>query len=208
MFKILNKVDLYFNNDNFTLLIEMVKKAVEISTRAILAVFVLIYLVLSIKANTVAPFLLFILILLSLCIAVYSYHAPHHSGKFKRESFIVSLGIPIGAIVTYILNEEFGLGSILSAGIVGLIASYIPLLYKKSKKLKDIPATFYCGAFIGMTDFSIAKDLRFIMMASLISVVVFLLTKSYFVKIGGRLGTFAFAGVLTTFIIIKIWHLF
>lgn len=186
----------------------MVKKTVELSTRAILAVFVLSYLILSIKANTVEPFLLFILVLLSLFIAIYSYHAPHHTGKFKRESFIVSLGIPIGAISTYILNEQLGLGSILSAGIVGLVASYLPMLYKKSKKLKDIPATFYCGAFIGMTDFNVAKDLRFIMMASLISVVVFLLTKSYFVKIGGRLGTFAFAGVLTTIIIIRIWHLF
>lgn len=186
----------------------MVKKTVEISTRAILAIFVLSYLVLSIRANAVEPFLVFVLFLVSLFIAIYSYHAPHHTGKFKRESFIVSLGIPIGAISTYILNEQLGFGSILSAGIVGLVSSYIPTFYKKSKKLKDIPTTFYCGAFIGMTDFSIAKDLRFIMMASLISVVVFLLTKSYFVKIGGRLGTFAFAGVLTTIIIIKLWHLF
>lgn len=186
----------------------ILKRTIEWSTRAILAVFVLGFMVLSVKENVVEPLLLLVLFLISLFLAIYSYHAPHHEQGFKRESFLVALGIPLGAICTYLLNEEFALGNILSAGLVGLTASYIPLLYKKSKKLKDIPATFYCGAFIGMTDTQIAKDLHFIMIASLVSVVIFLLTKSYFVKIGGRLGTFAFAGVLTTLILIKVWHLF
>lgn len=181
-------------------------KFIAIAPRGIIAFFVGCYLVLSAKTHYGQLDSLLFLAIISVLVGVYTYFAPHHLTQFQRESFRVSLGIPLGAITTYYLHAHLGLGTILAAGLVGFAASYLPALFPNIAKAKELPATVYCGAFLGMTDHTIAQDARFIIIASSISMLVFIFTKSYFVKMGGRLGTLAFAGALSTLILAKLWH--
>lgn len=108
----------------------------------------------------------FIIIVLSLLLLVSYIKAPIHHRTNLHEHVLIVLWIPIGALVCYFLNNIYHLGPVMAAGIVGTLASFIPLLNKKSTYLKQLPATFYCGAFIGMTNIAIASSVYFVLAAS------------------------------------------
>ncbi len=143
----------------------------------------------------------FIIIVLSLLLLVSYVKAPIHHRTNLYEHVLIVLWIPIGALVCYFLNNIYHLGPVMAAGIVGTLASFIPLLNKKSTYLKQLPATFYCGAFIGMTNIAIASSVYFVLAASFFAAVLLLVSKSLFNGLGGKLGTVAFTAVtITSFI--------
>jgi len=125
----------------------------------------------------------------------YRYLDLHHEAHLYEELSVVGW-VTIGAVICYLLNIYANFGGVLSAGLTGTIASFIPAIRKKSEYLKQVPAPIYCGAFIGMSSTSIASSIYFVIIAGLISGIIFMLSKSLFVGIGGKLGTVAFAGVV------------
>lgn len=142
-----------------------------------------------------------IIIVLSLLVLVSYLKAPIHHRTNLYEHTLIVLWIPVGALTTYFLNHGCHLGPVMSAGIIGTSASFIPMLNKKSSYFKQLPATFYCGAFIGMTSLSIASSFYFVLAASFFAGVLLLVSKSLFNGLGGKLGTVAFTAVtITSFI--------
>jgi hypothetical protein len=52
--------------------------------------------------------------------------------------------VPVGAVMCYLLNLYFDFGSVISAGIIGTLASFLPSINKESYYLKQLPAAIYC----------------------------------------------------------------
>ena len=148
----------------------------------------------------------FVIIFLCLLLLISYIKAPIHHRTNLYEHISIVIWIPAGALICYLLNHHYHLGPVISAGIVGTTASFVPVINKKSTYLKQLPATFYCGAFIGMTSLTIASTIYFILAASFFAGVLLLVSKSLFNGLGGKLGTVAFTAVtITSFIFFLIF---
>lgn len=125
------------------------------------------------------------------------------------ENYFSTLVVILGAIITYYLNIKLELGPVIAAGAVGTIASFVPLINKQSNILKVFPFAAYCGAFVGMSAVNVAKDIKFIILASFLAGLFFIFSKNVLNGFGGKLGTIAFGGVVLASLLISIWiHLF
>jgi len=138
-----------------------------------------------------------IFILCPLILLTYLTDGLHHE-EHEYEHILVALWIPIGALASFYLNRFLSLGPVISGGIVGSIASFIPVLNKRSHYMKQLPAAIYCGAFIGMSSIGVAPNIVFILTASFFTAIMLILSKNLFAGVGGKLGTLAFAGVVIT----------
>ncbi|MFN0289760.1 hypothetical protein [Pedobacter helvus] len=148
------------------------------------------------------------LVIIFLCLLLLTSYvkAPIHHRTNLYEHISIVIWIPAGALICYFLNHSYHLGPVISAGVVGTATSFIPVINKKSTYLKQLPATFYCGAFIGMTSLTIASTVYFILAASFFAGVLLLVSKSLFNGLGGKLGTVAFTAVtITSFIFFLIF---
>ncbi len=124
-----------------------------------------------------------------------------HHKEYAYEKLSVVVWVPVGAVICYLLNIHYGLGSVLAAGIVGTIASFLPLINKKSIYLKQVPTSIYCGAFVGMSSTEISTSVGFVMIAAMVAGVFLLLSKNLFIGVGGKLGTMAFLGVIIVYLL-------
>jgi hypothetical protein len=179
----------------------MAKKKVRILT-IILTLFIQLLFLLAIfiekLQNVYTPIIIFCLCILLL---VSYIKAPIHHRTNLYEHILIVLWIPIGAVSCYLLNNYYHLGPVMAAGLVGTTASFVPHLNKKSAYLKQLPATLYCGAFIGMSNVNIAPSIYFVLAASVFAGVLLITSKSLFNGLGGKLGTIAFTAVtITSFI--------
>lgn len=102
---------------------------------------------------------------------------------------IIFLAVVCGAIITYTLKVNVGLGAVVAAGLVALIASFIIPVY-------GVP--IYCGAFVGMTSSRLLINYTELSFAAIVAGILFLLTDRVFNGCGGKLGTIAFTGTLMT----------
>lgn len=121
--------------------------------------------------------------------------------EHKYEQTLVLFWIPIGAIVCYSLTIYGGFDNVLSAGITGLLGSFLPAIKKQSIYLKKLPPAIYCGAFVGMSNVNVMPLNYSIVFAGLFAGLFYLLFKNLFLGFGGRLGTIAFIGVMITLLI-------
>ena len=141
------------------------------------------------------PVLLFLFVIgLFLAFFYYKNHKPERSVFRKLDILLVLLTIT-GAVLTYWLNFEFGLGAVLAAGITGLFSSLFPFLNRRSDLLRELPVAMYCGAFTGMTSPLLAKGFGFIFCAGLFTGLILVISKNTLHGFGGKLGTIAFGGV-------------
>lgn len=125
----------------------------------------------------------------------YKYLDLHHE-EYVYENMSVVIWVPIGAVVCYLLNTSTDLGSVLSVGITGAVASFAPSIDKKSAYLSKLPAAIYCGAFIGMSSVKIAPSISFVIAAGILAGLFFMLAKNLFVGIGGKFGSIAFGSMV------------
>ena len=125
----------------------------------------------------------------------YRYLDLHHH-KYNYERLSVVIWVPIGAFLCYIINIYLGLGSVLAAGIIGVLASFVPKINSQSNYLKKLPTVIYCGAFVGMSSAQITPSISFVIAAGSITGLLYMLSKNLFLGIGGKLGALAFAGVI------------
>src|SRR6218665_2545717 len=70
----------------------------------------------------------FVIIFLCLLVLISYIKAPIHHRTNLYEHILIVVWIPAGALTCYFLNHGFHLGPVISAGIVGTTASFIPLL--------------------------------------------------------------------------------
>ncbi len=90
-----------------------------------------------------------------------------------------------GTLITYFLSVNIGLGPVVAAGLVGVLATLVTPKF-------DVP--LYCGAFAGMASNVLLPTFFHISLAGIIAGLVFVLTKPVFNGFGGKLGTIAFTG--------------
>ena len=144
-------------------------------------------------------------IILSLILLFITYKkTPLNSVDHSFEHVLTIGFVFFGAIITYVLSSSFGLSRVLSASLVGLIASFVPNLFKRSGFAQGVPTAVYCGAFVGMTNISVSTDYIIISIASATTGLLLVGTKDTFHGVGGKLGTLAFAGVVFAFLITSV----
>ena len=90
------------------------------------------------------------------------------------------------------MHTTFALPIVVSAGLTGLIGSFIPF----PADYKSHPySAIYAGSFAGMCSTSLINEYWEIAIISAIGAVLYTLTINVFAGFGGRLGSIAFASV-------------
>jgi uncharacterized membrane protein YeaQ/YmgE (transglycosylase-associated protein family) len=92
-------------------------------------------------------------------------------------------------IVTYGMSHDLGLGPVISASVIALIAHMIAPKYSVAA---------YCGSFVGMTSNLLLYNYQEVALASFIAGIVFFLTSDVFNGFGGKLGTIALLSTAIT----------
>ncbi len=107
--------------------------------------------------------------------------------QLTKSSLFSFLGLVIGALLTYTLAHDFGLGAVVAACLVGVFAN---LLFREY----EVPV--YCGAFVGMSSTGLFFSHFELLIAAIIAGLVFIIVGNVFKGFGGKLGTVAFIGTL------------
>jgi hypothetical protein len=108
---------------------------------------------------------------------------------FSLQSVKVFSAVFLGAVITFLLKVDLGLGAVVGVGLTALMAALVvPKL--------AVPA--YCGAFVGMTSARLFSAYGDLCLAAAIAGAVYLLTQRSFQGYGGKLGTIAFCGTFVT----------
>lgn len=115
------------------------------------------------------------------------FHAE--STGFDREDTVDALAVVVAAVVTYLLSTAAGLGPVVAAAAVGLVAGV-------GAPRVAVPA--YCGTFVGMASPSLFPTTDYVLVAGLLAAAAFVATTECFGGFGGKLGTIAFFGCATT----------
>ncbi len=106
---------------------------------------------------------------------------------FDKTDAFNFLSVIVGALITYVLSTDLGLGAVVSAGIVGLLAALV---------VPNFAVSAYCGAFVGMASPSLLPTHFHLLLAGTIAGAVFVAAKLSFNGFGGKLGTIAFTGCI------------
>lgn len=116
----------------------------------------------------------------------------------EKDEIITIPLVLLGTLCTYSLQKYLHINPILSAGIVGFLATFFD--YKK-----NISIPIYCGAFVGMTNPNHQFPFWLMTVNGTIAGVLFCFGKSFYGGIGGKLGTIAFGSVLVGLLLFKLY---
>ena len=114
-----------------------------------------------------------------------------------RQTALEVLAVLIGGLGAYTLAHDVGLGPVVAASLVGIVAHLV---------VPNLSAAVYTGAFVGMTSDLLLLTHTEVLLASLASGVVYYLTKPLFPGVGGKLGTIALIG--TTLMSLSLQRIF
>ena len=106
-------------------------------------------------------------------------------GVFTQKNLLNFASVFFGALISYTLSVNVGLGAVVGAGLVGVVAALV---------FPDYGPPIYCGAFVGMASTNLLSNHGDLAIASVVAGVVYVLTVSIFSGFGGKLGTIAFTG--------------
>ncbi|MGA9605801.1 MAG: hypothetical protein WBR21_02065 [Rouxiella badensis] len=140
-------------------------------------------------------------ILVGLSVFAGLHHAtsiPHAVPLFVDDMIHVVLG----ASAVQLAIRSGGMTAVQAAALVGALAwlsSRIGLLDKRV-----LPASVYCGAFAGMTSSYVLPGTPWIILAGICTGVIYSWAKHFWVGIGGKLGTIAFAGTALTVLVARL----
>lgn len=179
-----------------------INKAVRFFMIAFVLLMQLAFLALIVKKNYDTDNLTALLSVLFITLVVLfgHRHLDLHDEEHAYEKLSVVIWAPVGALFCHLLHTYTDFGTVLSAGFVGTLSSFIPLLNKKSTYLKQLPTSIYCGVFVGMSSAAVTPSLGFVVTAGILAGLFLLLSKNLFVGIGGKLGTMALLGVLVIYL--------
>jgi len=178
-------------------------KAARVFMIVIVVVIQIIFLIMIAKekyeADNFAAILVLVLMIMTLLFG-YNYLDLHHD-DYSYEKLSVAIGVPIGAVLCYLLHTTTDLGSVISAALIGVLASFLPLFKKECEYFKKLPLAIYCGVFVGMSSLEIAPSIYVVFAGGLAAGLFYMLSKNLFVGMGGKLGTIAFGGVVAVTLI-------
>lgn len=152
-----------------------------------------------------------ILVLLLISLLLFGYYLSHKTNLAKIKErltstatikFIVINDVLIvvftllGAIAIYFAKRWIELPPILLASAITLLSSFL-INTGNHEMLKNYDFAFYAGIFVGLTS-NFSHALTPILMAALLSGILFILSKNLLVGVGGRLGSFAFVAIWIT----------
>lgn len=115
---------------------------------------------------------------------------------YKDKFYIIFLAF-ISAALTWILNYKMGYGSIVSNGIVGILAG---LLLPKT-----LAGTTYAASFVGMSGINIIPSIFAACLGGLVVGIVLANTEEIYAGLGGKGGTTAALSTLITRTIINLF---
>lgn len=102
----------------------------------------------------------------------------------------------IGAVISFILNVRLNNSAVISSGIVGLLAAVaLPIIHPANGAILSVMA--YCASFAGMSAKARISNEVQMMLAGIIAGFIFIYTSPFLGGAGGKLGTTAFASVIT-----------
>lgn len=104
--------------------------------------------------------------------------------KSKRHfrEFISVIG---GALFTYYLAHDIGVGIVVAASLAGVLAHVF---------FADFESPFFAGAFVGMSSTGLLFNYSELLLAAGISGLAFILASTVFRGFGGKMGTIALVG--------------
>lgn len=110
-------------------------------------------------------------------------------GVFTQKNRLNFAAVFIAAIASHILNVNVGLGSVVAAGVIAIIAAFA---------IPEYGVPIACGSYVGMASTNLLTNTGELAMAAIVAGVVYVLTSSVFGGFGGKLGTIACIGCVAT----------
>lgn len=125
------------------------------------------------------------------------------------EQFLIVGFSVAGALVTFILNIHGNLGPVKASAIVGIISGVLfPLLYPQMGEVLAI--VVFGASFVGMSSSEKMPQETMIGLAGVFFGLIFIASGPYFGGVGGKLGTIAFASVLSVIgirlMLLRVFH--
>lgn len=111
------------------------------------------------------------------------------ASPFAQKNLMNFAAVVVGALISFTLAQTLGLGAVVGAGLVGLVAGIALPAY-------GVP--LYTGAFVGMASAKLLATHFEIGIAGIIAGIVFVLATGVFDGFGGKLGTIAVSGCFIT----------
>lgn len=108
--------------------------------------------------------------------------------RADRADIDTVVAVTVSASVTYLLSVHAGLGPVVAAALVGVVAGL---------GLPDLDTAAYCGSFVGMASPAVFTSVGPVALAGLIAGIAFVAASGTFTGFGGKLGTLALFGCLT-----------
>lgn len=115
--------------------------------------------------------------------------AEEYDDPLTLQSVKLFSAVFLGAVITFMLKIELGLGAVVGAGLTALMAALI---------VPRLAVPVYCGSFVGMTSSRLFIEYGDLCLAAAAAGILYLLTQRSFQGYGGKLGTIAFAGTFIT----------
>lgn len=115
--------------------------------------------------------------------------APTALAAVDRGDVRDALAVVVGAVCAHVLSVHAGFGPVLGSALVGVAAA---LAFPEA----DAPA--YCGSFVGMASAAAFPSLGYVALAGAVSGIAYVASAGSFAGVGGKLGTLALFGCLTT----------
>jgi hypothetical protein len=110
-------------------------------------------------------------------------------GVFTQKNLLNFIAVIGGLIVTFYLNHTIGLGAVVAAGLVEILAALL---------LPQYGAPIATGAFAGMASGSVVCGSTGEIVAALVAGAVYVLATPVFGGFGGKLGTIGVSGCIVS----------
>lgn len=121
-------------------------------------------------------------------VSVFDQGSPSQSALGPDDLADV-LAVTVAAGLTHVVSVHVGVGPVVASATVGLAAGV---------GARDVDAAAYCGSFVGMASPAVFPSIELVLAAGLIAGLAFAAATDAFVGFGGKLGTLALFGCVTT----------
>lgn len=109
--------------------------------------------------------------------------------SLTADDTLDAVAVVAAATLTYVVSVNVGLGPVVASALVGLLAGLLT---------PRVDAAAYCGSFVGMASTGVFPAVEYLLFAGAVSAIAFVAAKGTFAGVGGKLGTLALFGCVTT----------
>ncbi len=174
-------------------------------TFSILTIFLLTFLILTfweLKTELLPSISLIVVLIFFVYGAVEIFRKnSENQFNFKKDLLLIFI-TSVAALLTWVLNHSVGLGPVIASSIVGLLGYFTPKLLRV-KIFENIPASIYCGSFVGMSSVLVLSSWVMVLLAGFLCGVLFIFMRGVYKGVGGKLGAMACLSVSLTLLIIN-----